>query len=282
MFPQWKTFEDHSFPYLNGNAFAVQCKHVWNYDGYKVNPYTKPDNWVYVKTDYIADFFSKINPKFRFVLFTGNSDYSINESHMKYIEDPRVICWFAQNASIEHSKIIPIPIGLAPIGYSHGDINVMNKVRNEDNKKEKMFYTNFSIQNNKAEREYCLQQTGLPIAEDIDGGWNGFAGGYKLPNTFEGYLRDMSKSYFCISPKGNGIDCHRTWEALYLKTIPIVTKSPIAASHADFPMIILNDWSEFKNIQFNEELYHKIWNNFDVCKLHTDNYMKRLIKLIPG
>lgn len=282
MFQQWKTFEDHSFPYLNGNGFAVQCKHVWNYDGYKINPYSKPENWVYVKTDYIGDFFSKVNLKFPFVIFTGNSDYSINESHLKYLNDSRVICWFAQNANIDHPKIRPIPIGLAPIGYAHGDISAINKIRIEDNVKDKMFYTNFSVQNNRTEREYCLQQTGLSIVEETNGGWNGFAGGYKLPNTFEGYLRDMSKCYFCLSPKGNGIDCHRTWESLYLKTIPIVTKSLVASSHSDFPIIILNDWSEFKNINFSKELYEKIWNNFDVCKLHSDNYTKRIIKLIPN
>jgi len=281
MFWQWKTFDDHSFPYLNGNGFAVQCKYIWNYDGYKESPYDKPNNWMYVKTDYIVDFFTKINTKHRFVLFTGNSDYTINESHLNYINDPRVICWFAQNADIRHPKVKPIPIGLAPAGYGHGDIGAMNTVRNELNAKENMFYANFNVGNNNTERLYCLEQTGIPLTPEVNGGWDGFAGGYKLPNTFEGYLRDMSKSYFCLSPKGNGIDCHRTWESLYVKTIPIVTRSAVADAHSDFPIIILDDWSEFKNINFSKELYDKIWNDFDVCKLHTDNYMKRLINLIP-
>jgi hypothetical protein len=47
------------------------------------------------------------------------------------------------------------------------------------------------------------------------------------------------------------------------------------------PIIILDDWSDFKKINFNEELYHKIWNNFDVCQLHIDNYLKRIMKGIP-
>lgn len=276
MYPQWKTFEDHSFPYINGNAFAVQCKHVWNYDGYKINNYDKPGNWVYVKTDYIADFFSKIDPRFNFVLFTGNSDYSINESHLPYLNDRRVIKWFAQNANINHPKLRPIPIGLAPIGYSHGDIHAVNKVRNEFNEKQNMFYANFAVQNNRTEREYCLQQTGISLTPDINGGWDGFAGGYKLPNNFEGYLRDLSKSYFCLSPKGNGIDCHRTWESLYVKTIPIVTRSIVTEAHKDMPIIILDDWSDFKKINFTKELYHEKWNNFKVEDLHMDNYMKRV------
>jgi len=282
MFWQWKTFEDHSFPYLTGNSFAVQCKHIWNYDGYKINPYSKPENWVFVKTDYLANFFSTIRLPNPFVLFTHNSDYPINESHLRYLEDPRVLVWFAQNVAINHPKLKPIPIGIADAGYSHGDISAINRVRSEENIKEVMFYANYSIQNNRAEREYCLQQTGVPLASETNGGWNGFAGGYKLPNTFEGYLRDISKSYFCISPKGNGIDCHRTWEALYVKSIPIVTRSPVAEAHKDFPIIILDDWSDFKKINFSKELYDKIWNNFNVGEIHMDNYMKRIQNVIKA
>ena len=32
------------------------------------------------------------------------------------------------------------------------------------------------------------------------------------------YRKVLSNSYFVISPPGNGIDCHRTWEALIHKT----------------------------------------------------------------
>ena len=282
MYSQWKSFEDHSFPYLNGNSFAVQCKHIWNYDGYKINPKQKPENWAYIKTDFISNFFSQIRISEPLVVFTGNSDYTINENHLQYLnDDSRVLAWFGQNVTIKHPKLKSLPIGIAPAGYAHGDSSILNKIREQKNKKINMFYSNFSIQNNRKEREYCLEQTNVPLASDVNGGWNGFAGGYKLANTFEGYLTDISKSYFCISPKGNGVDCHRTWESLYLSTIPIVTRSEIVEDHKDMPIIILDEWSDFKKINFNEELYNKIWNNFDVCKLHMDNYLKRIMKEIP-
>jgi len=278
MFWQWKTFDDHSFPYLTGNSFAVQCKVIWNYDGYKIHPH-KQNNWVFVKTDYISEFFAKHCPQYPFVMFTHNSDYSINESHLQYLNHPNVLVWFAQNVAINHPKLKPIPIGIADAGYSHGEIDKITKVRNEYNKKERLFYANYSVQNNPTERNYCLEQTGVPLA--TGDGWDGFAGGYRLPNTFEGYLRDISKSYFCISPKGNGIDCHRTWEALYVESIPVVTRSPVTEAHKDFPMIILDDWADFKKIDFSPELYKKIWNNFNTGDLHTDNYLKRIARDIP-
>ncbi|CAF4378106.1 unnamed protein product, partial [Adineta steineri] len=35
------------------------------------------------------------------------------------------------------------------------------------------------------------------------------------------YMRNRQYPFW-LSPRGNGLDCHRTWEALYLDTIPIV------------------------------------------------------------
>ena len=35
---------------------------------------------------------------------------------------------------------------------------------------------------------------------------------------FENYLNNYKKYKFTLSPYGNGMDCHRTWEALLIKT----------------------------------------------------------------
>jgi hypothetical protein len=49
---------------------------------------------------------------------------------------------------------------------------------------------------------------------------------------------------FWLSPRGNGLDCHRTWEALYLDVVPIVWNSTLNSLYTDLPVIILNDSSE--------------------------------------
>jgi hypothetical protein len=50
----------------------------------------------------------------------------------------------------------------------------------------------------------------------------------------------MAQWRFCVSPPGNGIDCHRTWEALYLGVIPVVVSS--AGGLLDhLPCIIVDD-----------------------------------------
>jgi hypothetical protein len=66
-----------------------------------------------------------------------------------------------------------------------------------------------------------------------------------------------------VSPHGNGLDCHRTWEALALGCIPIVKSSGIDPLFDELPVWIVNQWSdvtadamrtkieEFRNINFN-------------------------------
>ncbi len=49
---------------------------------------------------------------------------------------------------------------------------------------------------------------------------------------------------FSISPHGNGLDCHRTWEDLALGCIVIVKQSPLDPLYEGLPVVIVNDWSE--------------------------------------
>ena len=64
-------------------------------------------------------------------------------------------------------------------------------------------------------------------------------------------IKNMSAVYkrnrkypFWLSPLGNGLDCHRTWEALYLDIIPIVFSSSLNSLYADLPVLIINDWRD--------------------------------------
>ncbi len=82
---------------------------------------------------------------------------------------------------------------------------------------------------------------------------------------------------FSISPHGNGLDCHRTWEDLILGCIVIVKKSPLDSMYKGFPVVIVEDWSEitqenmavwlekygdaFTNPKYREKLTNRYWIN---------------------
>ena len=56
--------------------------------------------------------------------------------------------------------------------------------------------------------------------------------------------REKTRYAFVVSPHGNGLDCHRTWESLVLGNIPIVKRSSIDPLYEGLPVVIVDDWRE--------------------------------------
>jgi hypothetical protein len=56
--------------------------------------------------------------------------------------------------------------------------------------------------------------------------------------------REKTRYAFVVSPHGNGLDCHRTWESLALGNIVIVKRSPLDPLYQGLPVVIVNEWSE--------------------------------------
>jgi hypothetical protein len=67
-----------------------------------------------------------------------------------------------------------------------------------------------------------------------------YAGWMKRSNLW----RTKGQYAFSISPHGNGLDCHRTWEDLVLGCIVIVKTSCLDPLYEGLPVVIVKDWSE--------------------------------------
>ena len=66
----------------------------------------------------------------------------------------------------------------------------------------------------------------------------------------EQYLQDMKCSYFVLSPPGNGIDCHRTWEAVLMGAVPVVLPSLSFGQLAQSaPVMIVDDFKMLQSAQ---------------------------------
>ena len=62
------------------------------------------------------------------------------------------------------------------------------------------------------------------------------------------YIRTSWDHKFIISPEGNGIDCHRHYEALYLKSIPIIPNHPLMRlKFKNLPVV----WTEDYRVDIN-------------------------------
>jgi hypothetical protein len=56
--------------------------------------------------------------------------------------------------------------------------------------------------------------------------------------------REKTRYAFVVSPHGNGLDCHRTWESLVLGNIVIVKRSSLDPLYEGLPVVIVEDWRE--------------------------------------
>ncbi len=96
------------------------------------------------------------------------------------------------------------------------------------------------------------------------------------PKSLQPYLVDLAKSKFVFSPRGNGIDCHRTWEALLLGAIPIVRTSPMNSIYDGLPVLIINDWSEVNQVFLEKKYTEMVAKQYSLEKLYFDYWISRI------
>ena len=170
-------------------------------------------------------------------------------------------------------NVYPIPIGLENQGYLQNGVlkDYLASVPTVMPLKSRPInlLVCFSLHTNLIERSKALMNAlkvpGVYVVE--------------RPVTPKRYRDLVGKSRFVLSPPGNGIDCHRTWEALYLGAVPIVLKSKIDTNLIkDLPIWVVDNYSEVHEYSKTDlkDLYIKLWNNANLEKIRTP-YWLRLI-----
>jgi hypothetical protein len=74
------------------------------------------------------------------------------------------------------------------------------------------------------------------------------------------FLYEIQNHKFMICPAGHGMDCHRNWESLYLRRVPIMKNNPYFHKlMKGFPVLWVNDWSEVTKtlLNINNHLYEQ-------------------------
>jgi FkbM family methyltransferase len=89
------------------------------------------------------------------------------------------------------------------------------------------------------------------------------------------YIRNLKEYKFVISPEGNGVDTHRTYEALMAGCIPIVEEnSMMKIKYPNMPILYTTDYSEI-----NKSQLESVWNSmldkvYDFSPLFLSYYDK--------
>lgn len=225
----------------------------------------KSSKTIFIYGDYIPFFIDNIIKYLdKIILLTHNGDNGVDFKYYNYLDNENILRWYGVNIQFNHPKLIALPIGIANSQWKHGNLKLLEKIVNKNNSKNNLLYINFSVKTNPGKRKEIknILSKNFDICEK------------KLCQ--EEYLNNLSKYKFSISPPGNGIDCHRTWESLYLGVIPIVENHVHNLQFQDLPILIINDWNNI-NKEYLEKIYQEFKNKkFNLEKLNLKYWEKEI------
>ena len=168
-------------------------------------------------------------------------------THSTINEIPKnIIKWFVVNPMTMKNNIQGIPIG---VGKDSADAIAATEVSPH---KENWLYINW--QNYTTERVHLKK-----YFENNNWDWVTFHG--DPDRSPEEYYTDLAKHRFVACPPGNGIDCYRVLEAIYLGCIPIMEKSPVSKYFSGLPIITIDSWGQIDSLDVVKNMYEHIANN---------------------
>jgi len=227
-----------TWPYISGPNFILISDYVYDFKVNNIEPVERIKNGeiVYVKTDFIGQFFSNIFPKIKskFILITHNSDYSTNTGHRHYLDEEKLIAWFGVHTSFEHPKFLPLTIGFGNAVYA----DQLKFIREFDHnslikwsQRKYLLYINFNANNNMSKRNHLFSLfKDIPDVLIID-----------HKTDYLTFMNNIGNSKFTLCPVGNGLDTHRFTEAIFMGSIPILEKSLLMPIYKETTSIVLND-----------------------------------------
>lgn len=99
---------------------------------------------------------------------------------------------------------------------------------------------------------------------------------FKGRHTPENYLSNMRRSQLTLSPMGGNTDCHRTYEALIFKCVPIIQiAGDLQKKYEGLPVMFSKDFSDLKGKSLQEEYEHMLDTDYDFSRLFR-SYWKNL------
>ncbi len=248
-----------SLPFVSGDTFRAMADHIYE-NGREFRPEAvRAGAVIFVDVKMIDRYFAEAHPKIaaKYVLITHNGDRNIDAALAAKLDD-RIAAWFAQNVAVRHDKIRPIPIGLENRYYCNNGLpRIFARLRRAATPKKNRILYGFTVATNPTERQPALDALSTCASADRLEGW-------PIPPE---YARVLHGYKFVASPPGNGIDCIRTWEALLLRTVPIVKRN-IMNEHflgLGLPLVLIDDWRDLAAWDEKKlsEMYLALESGFD-------------------
>lgn len=232
--------------------------------------------------------------RYKFVLISGDSDMTVPYESMspgmfkKLVSNSMLVKWYAQNLDKRvikenRDKVFNMPIGLdyhtiasnpghkwreSSEGFTPADQEcILEDIKKIYSERECKIFCNVHFTLDRfGDRIKSLKDIPKELVYKV----NGIKSRSKT-------WKEMIKYSFVLSPYGNGMDCHRTWEALCLGCIPIVRGRSLEELYEDLPVLIVENWNDVTDELLNKTLEEFSRKEFKYEKLEL-SYWKQMFK----
>lgn len=217
-----------------------------------------------------VEFVKKTIPNDSTIIITHNGDTPVNCDLVGNF--PNCKYWFGQNIMCVDDRVRPLPIGLENdyiTGQPQRKLILLEKSKIETTPT-KLAYLNCNVNTWKPDRQpafdYFSKHSWTTVKTPI-------------PN-YHAFCEDIKDHHFSVSPRGNGLDCHRSWEILYLNRYPIMKRyRGLELLFADLPVVFVDDWNEVTESFLKNKLQEMKNTSYNMNKLKF-SYWKQYIELL--
>ena len=197
---------------------------------------------VYVKPDLIDSFFQQSyhHIQQKFIMLTTGAALNIPAWCEQALKD-KVLFWVGTNIPWVNEQTFKLPIGFEEKELKGGKQDVLyNAYMTEYTKINKIAMTYMSdTHESRKELDQLKKQNFINVLPKLE---------------FSDYLNEMGKHKFVLCPRGFGMDTHRFWETLLVKSIPIVEHSLLDDLYSKFPCIIVNSFNDITEDMLNRHV----------------------------
>eukprot|EP00996_Jenningsia_fusiforme_P000765 NODE_1692_length_1440_cov_24.061826_g1527_i0.p1 GENE.NODE_1692_length_1440_cov_24.061826_g1527_i0~~NODE_1692_length_1440_cov_24.061826_g1527_i0.p1 ORF type:complete len:404 (+),score=51.23 NODE_1692_length_1440_cov_24.061826_g1527_i0:47-1258(+) len=288
------------YPYLEGNAFWKLADYRWTtyytcYRGHSFNDTFDPTtvanrSLVFWSLSEVGPDLSHFRRNIRliphsFFLITHHQDRVRFPQWL--LDHPRVLKIFALNIPFslqEHPKLIPLPLGI--VGYTASPLKLPMQRRLQLAMAPSATLGEF-LSNSSARGVHARPSKLLHV-----GSYEMRKGGtllrlfrrrtimralgtrfpravaQKLPA--EEYFSMLRQHRFVLSPPGEGWDCFRTWETLYLGRCPVVSRVLPDRLYEGLPVHVVDDWAGLTPTKLEAVWADFQTRMFDLARLRVD------------
>ena len=209
-------------------------------------------------------------PKMRFIIFTNLEDTPIDEDIFDAIPD-NVLCVSAVNAIEYGGKVIPAPYGvqrrMSPSDNRIDQLESAMKV-NIDPSISKLLYVN----HNDSSHDDRVGLKGMFRDEE----WSNVD---EQRVNYYHFLLNLANHKFILCPRGNAIDCHRNWEVLYMRRVPVMKRDEyLEVLFKDYPVLFVDKYSDITKdlLLENEHLFQQA-QEMDLTRLTLRGFFDNII-----